>query len=937
MRTNVKSFLLAALAACMGAWAGTVTRVADGGKLELTSALNTAPSTSKTGISYLFFEKDGMLTVSGSGAICEIKPLLMATNGTLTVDVSGFTFTGETKPVRLTGGIFCETTGSLVLQGADELHVGSASSSLCTVMNVKNVALNGASLAMDGYFSAWNLPDRQAVPWTLAANTPFWIMRPDAMEGLYTDDNEMVFEGYGSRVITIALCASRSVRSGITMKIPNKMVVQVYPSAPYTKETIDGYEYLNYYTRGGSSGTVQDCDFDLTGTDSVLALALRNYTVNGNIKGLGRLQCDLSRGYNPRTEVTINGEVEVPRVDISAQADVGQALIFNNVCFTNAPLVTYNANATNVIFRFVKKDGVDYTPTFSRVSLPNEVDAYPNPILFDVGEGLTLKLQDVMAGAAFVQGKGTVQVGALRNAAKLFVLDNTATVEQDPTTEGSIFVRRDETRKDNRNYMTYYGSASDAAVSSLADYSGSLTALDGTTILADSAESTASVTALGALTVKNGAENWTNSLCLHFDASQLHTVSNLYVVEGSTKQNTATMAPVGFTTNTEYKAYYVSEWMDVLGRSPYLRNNRHDGGEVWPGVYPVCVTEGGPNGLPYLSFGKNKSGNRLVFTPSGRNVKFICLVFGSQNGGGAALFANNNRYSYEREYAAQDGKEKWENPIFKNEGVADVWLDGESVDPTKTGFNGGWQVISLEIKDSRAQTPTAIGYCRGYTTGTTNDSGEQNYAEILMFEEVPTAKERIELERSLAKKWGIAYQGPAVSEVSVSGEGPVAVSGQVTVKGDYAGDLVLTNDADVTLAGTVAPQTVRGEGALTALSQANVPTGFAADFVGQLTLGFAELAFDVNAGTGEAANGLDVRPAALAFAQPLAVRVNNTASICREGEIPLIRAARFVNASQAVIAGCSGPQMEKDKLSLREEADALVLRLPSGGMVLILR
>ena len=59
-------------------------------------------------VSQYVFLGDGVLRPTGSGMVCTVNVTPVVTNGTLTIDCTQFTFTGEVKTLHLVGGAYAE-------------------------------------------------------------------------------------------------------------------------------------------------------------------------------------------------------------------------------------------------------------------------------------------------------------------------------------------------------------------------------------------------------------------------------------------------------------------------------------------------------------------------------------------------------------------------------------------------------------------------------------------------------------------------------------------------------------------------------------------------------------------------------------------------------------------------------------------------------------
>lgn len=258
------------------------------------------------------------------------------------------------------------------------------------------------------------------------------------------------------------------------------------------------------------------------------------------------------------------------------------------------------------------------------------------------------------------------------------------------------------------------------------------------------------------------------------------------------------------------------------------------GSTLYTLVYPYLV-ENGLNGKPYMSFGtmggtidtetyglagttseavaeerrrmplmegtwKNEAEGKDWLEGHAIRAGTAVLVFGSQNGGGRGLLGGYQS-SGSTIAASPNGRKTGElgvldtthdpacshhhprggtsadttaaTPIFKDS--FETWLDGVSVDPTTTGFNGGWQVVSF---NGNREFVRSLGMSTRYAY-----AGGQNYAEILVFPNELASGDRQAVEEYLSLKWGIAVSGARSGNVTVA-KGAL-VSGRVSgVSGD---------------------------------------------------------------------------------------------------------------------------------------------------------
>ncbi|MGN0852666.1 MAG: hypothetical protein ACI4Q3_04735 [Kiritimatiellia bacterium] len=305
----------------------------------------------------------------------------------------------------------------------------------------------------------------------------------------------------------------------------------------------------------------------------------------------------------------------------------------------------------------------------------------------------------------------------------------------------------------------------------------------------------------GRLTVLPPATDWRDKVLLWLDptdAASLHTLTNSAGAE-QVYTNGYKLIDAWFDRRPEQR-----EWL--------LLNNR-----MWslgwydlqPQVYPFLVTQGGPNGLPYLSFGTcqlsvpgvGASGStatearrlqtwqgEIKTTPgsdaanyTSMGAAWVVMVFGSSRGGGQAVLGTESS-SYERAHSVLS------SPIATNS--FDLVLDGVSVDPTSAYLNGGWQLLSF----AGDEKINALAWRSSY-----QNAGGQDYGEVIFFGTMPTEVERLACERYLALKWGVAsavYKGEGAA-IRLQGAGELSLSAGADATLDGAFDGTVTLDGGV--------------------------------------------------------------------------------------------------------------------------------------------
>ena len=242
--------------------------------------------------------------------------------------------------------------------------------------------------------------------------------------------------------------------------------------------------------------------------------------------------------------------------------------------------------------------------------------------------------------------------------------------------------------------------------------------------------------------------------------------------------------------------------------------NWHKANTPYPTLMKTGYQVGGVD-MPYLSceaFNENNArlyiGKEGVKPYSSETMpsKFVVMVFGSQNQGGAAIVkgggSGNSANPFGR--CADSETPTTDMPVFTNAAYT-TWIDGVQVDPTKPGLlNGGWQVISFKTCGQ-----AIAGF--GYNVITYQRAGGQNYGDIMVFSRELADVERINVEKTLAAKWGIVYKGkdaaPVETRLDGTGTATVGATDSVRVSGLFRGTLALEAGAQLEIGPAVLPPT----------------------------------------------------------------------------------------------------------------------------------
>lgn len=223
-----------------------------------------------------------------------------------------------------------------------------------------------------------------------------------------------------------------------------------------------------------------------------------------------------------------------------------------------------------------------------------------------------------------------------------------------------------------------------------------------------------------------------------------------------------------------------------------------------------------PDGTPDLA-DKEEMQNEARRLPFNRPIQFrtaIAVVNSALGGGGAILggfkdgtwtdLTADERANFAeaktdcllaRGGATAADYQKPETPIFAK--YRRTWVDGEAVDPTVTGYGGGWQIVSFESATEAGEEVRSLGMQTAF-----QNAGGIDYAEVLIYTNALTVAERRAVERYLAHKWGVSARAVPTP---VNGTGTVVVEDRLRAAGAFAGTVEVKEGARLDLASVPPP------------------------------------------------------------------------------------------------------------------------------------
>jgi hypothetical protein len=198
------------------------------------------------------------------------------------------------------------------------------------------------------------------------------------------------------------------------------------------------------------------------------------------------------------------------------------------------------------------------------------------------------------------------------------------------------------------------------------------------------------------------------------------------------------------------------------------------------GILPQLLPDA-LNGKPVISFLAADSGCAALWDENVTGIRTVFWVLGSQEGGGMPLGTKENAdgSSFKRSPIGSASDPIWATESLARYGVTRI--NGAIVDGLSTGFNGGYQLMSL-VTD---QGCTASAFA---THKNEELYGGQRLAEVIVYDRLLLDQERRDVEAYLADKWfGAPTSGYAGGDVAIN---------NVNVDG---GTFELPEDADVSI------------------------------------------------------------------------------------------------------------------------------------------
>ena len=283
---------------------------------------------------------------------------------------------------------------------------------------------------------------------------------------------------------------------------------------------------------------------------------------------------------------------------------------------------------------------------------------------------------------------------------------------------------------------------------------------------------------------------------------------------------------------TQYQSYVftnnftiIERWNDRRPDAPHYGKNTR--GENNHQVYPYVMTNN-QNGLPVVSMGsyqtalsaeyEGRTEARRLPLSTDFNPQYVVMMFGSQNGGGSSAIGGDN--NLRRAGSTANDYRNPATPILAS--LYPVWTNGVSVTATNTGFNGGYQILTL---NTQGRTVNTLGWRIDINNSGYQTAGGQNYGEVLIYTNDLSDIERMTAEAYLASKWALTCANTHVPSATVAAGAELEIGRFFTVGELYGEGTVSLSDNPVFEPGGLFRGTLRLSGGTLRLANLPMPPG----------------------------------------------------------------------------------------------------------------
>lgn len=737
------------------------------------------------------------LTGAASGGVYTISCAITAQAGELVIDATGVT---DLSSLRMTANVGSDGKGSVTIKGVDKLTYGTAANPDRRYnASYGDVATIDTDLAfVNGAGEAYTSPSVTFVNGVLIKRKPNYAYAisdgayvfPFAASALADVEtaSSLVLDTWDLGLIQVG-----GVTDGTTIKVGSERTLFFKPCNSTPPE----------YKWGGDSDKAFVCDIELASGARFLAGQRASNTIKGKVSGSGAIEIAYSDGQTfdgDLTEftgpITLNWHEQVAGrnyLRFKMGAGLGEGA---SITATSSTPSTIDCQPAGL--------------TFALRDVTASVRDDPN-VTIQVKAGKTAQI-GTLTGSVRLAGGGCVDFERLADNAKVVVSGGTKAIIRSKARSAQVVF--EEGPDGNRNWMLAGpsdGEACGIAVQKPDDdlpfaltLGGKLDVQndlqDGCTELSieknavvslpvDPSEAVKVRNYGGTLTVQGPEATWRGKVSLWVDATEASSI---------TFAKDFTFISGDRASKFDGKEDLVGAWKDCRNLSngglAQIRFTTASDKNFATTLYPKYHAAGGPNDKPYMEnwdIGKSRFYMVDPSTWTGKTLatRHVLMVFGSQNGGGKAVIAETHGHYVRSGGTANDtlvsGSSEFEYVVATN-GVT-------GVDPRVTKPTGGWQILSLAVKDTVSDI-VALGGMTSASDGSNN--GGQCYAEVLLFDVAPSEAELASAEQYLSAKWGLpvqrrSYEDQPVQVTLQADVGTYAFGSDANLSGSFKGTLNL--------------------------------------------------------------------------------------------------------------------------------------------------
>lgn len=756
--------------------AQSVIDLTDGAAVQLDAAGNAKGTT-------YWFHGDGSLTlpsVDVQGGLYEFLPILLATNGVITVDASGLT---NCRGLRWSNHLRVDR--QLVVKGVDYIEYGSSSAGAYGSTDITYFRADPAFVDAEGapiaepagltFTNAVTLCTKPTCAWRIAPKCWFWPYVDDA---LGSPGQTLEVADYNLGIISVNSISADVVKVGANGGLSCRPCFLLWDSSEKGK----------FWKWGGRTDTwrkdvVLDGGVFYTSSTPV-------FTLDGSLTGQGRVELRGGNGVTITGDVRVDGDFKVYNKGLVLGAEDVQATVTVSsankapISFTQ-PAVRLTGLAGNSLENCVLTISNNQSLVVGNLSGALSILGGP--------ENCAVTVQNLAADTQLRVADGialTVAQGSVDKAIELVDANGTSQWSfSGPTTGERMTVPLAVDAGVAAPTLTLGGKLNITGVP--ANLAALTIAANGD--VTGDFPPTVPIHAQGGKWI--GAGGWQKKVALWCDASQEDTFT--YVGELNPGLQLAVDSP--------NKIFW---WHDcrpdrqdyALAMSRFSTNdwNSSQGKfnvDVYPWMYPSVIADG-LNGKSILKCSYGNQTRLGVLTPDKPLQTSRTRSKGTYDGIASqyaivlarCVHASNGAALLSSDDASLQATGKGYNAsIFSNDTLT-VYKNGTRVaDPTTTPWgNAQWAIYSFTTEGAVVNGLT-VAKEPGDNTG-----GGFDYAEILVFSEMPTEEERKLAEEYLAAKWGleVSHANTTIAQ-SVMGCGETVLQVPTRISGMFAGTIDL--------------------------------------------------------------------------------------------------------------------------------------------------